>query len=640
MIYASGILFISNAGNALFLKRSADGDHAGEWCFPGGKIETGESAEQAAVRECVEEIGQCPDGKRFEHSVVTQNLPGIQTSLTGETAPGAVAEAVPIAAMAPEPVTFTTYVQRVEEEFVPVLNGEHTGYAWSPVFDAPQPLHPGCAISIAKFNWHELDVARAMVRGDLASPQQYENVALFLVRITGTGNSYRGALKEHVIRKPEEYLTQDFLDRCQGLTVVMMHPARKMLDSKEFQDRVVGNIICPFIRGDEVWGVAKIYDDATADLMARHKLSTSPGVVFRNPAAINRLTLEDGIKLSIEGAPSLLDHLAVCEVGVWDKGEEPNGIEVLEITATGDCQMDKDDKKDAAKVDATKVDATKVDATAKADDAVPSQVVTMLDSVMGKVSSMCDAVMGRMDGMEENFKKDAAIRADAAKKADADKDDDKKDDAAKKADDDKDDDKDDKKDADDKDDEKKSDAKKADAKKADADKEEDKKDDSVKADDDVRAKIADMAKRMDSFTPRSDADEDAMADVQAKFDSVYSEHGTKAPRPLHGEQKVGYTRRLLRGIQSHSPAWSKVDLALISVDSAALAVAETQIIADAQKAARNPASIAAGSLRERVRVGDGGHRIKSFEGDPRSWMASFSAQRQKATLVKPRDLVH
>lgn len=45
--------------NDLFLigERGPDVPLAGRWEFPGGKVEQGETAEQAAIRECLEETG-------------------------------------------------------------------------------------------------------------------------------------------------------------------------------------------------------------------------------------------------------------------------------------------------------------------------------------------------------------------------------------------------------------------------------------------------------------------------------------------------------------------------------------------------------------------------------------------------------
>ena len=56
---------------------------------------------------------------------------------------------------------------------------------------------------------------------------------------------------------------------------------------------------------------------------------------------IRKIRLKSGSKLLIEGKPKLLDHIAVCFVGVWDKGNAPSGVS----TATaGDLVMADDDK--------------------------------------------------------------------------------------------------------------------------------------------------------------------------------------------------------------------------------------------------------------------------------------------------------
>ncbi|MHB8915877.1 MAG: hypothetical protein ACYC4K_08710, partial [Thiobacillus sp.] len=64
---------------------------------------------------------------------------------------------------------------------------------------------------------NELTIAKQIQSGELSSPQQYENIWLFDVRVTGTGTSYRTALEEYVYRPPENFLTDEFLERCNGL---------------------------------------------------------------------------------------------------------------------------------------------------------------------------------------------------------------------------------------------------------------------------------------------------------------------------------------------------------------------------------------------------------------------------------------
>ena len=50
-------LIIDDAGRVLVNQRTREQTHAGEWEFPGGKVEVGETEEQALRRELREELG-------------------------------------------------------------------------------------------------------------------------------------------------------------------------------------------------------------------------------------------------------------------------------------------------------------------------------------------------------------------------------------------------------------------------------------------------------------------------------------------------------------------------------------------------------------------------------------------------------
>lgn len=112
--HAAGVMFLAQ-GKMLLLKRGADAPNGGTWCFPGGSVEEGESAEVAAKRESLEEVGCEPGG----------NLP-----LVG------VFEG------------FALYLCECEP-FIPTLNWEHDGYVWATKDVLPQPLHPGVIDEIA-----------------------------------------------------------------------------------------------------------------------------------------------------------------------------------------------------------------------------------------------------------------------------------------------------------------------------------------------------------------------------------------------------------------------------------------------------------------------------------------------------------
>ena len=180
----------------------------------------------------------------------------------------------------------------------------------------------------------ELDIAKAIRDGKLSSPQRIGNLWLFDLRITGTGASYREKHDEYVYRPPEHYLNKEFMERCQGLPVIFEHPEKSMLDTDEYRQRNVGSIVLPYIptreddahMTDEVWGIARIYDGDAAELMQTSHVSTSPAVNLGAAGDSRSVAMDDGSTLLIEGKPPYLDHLAVCAVGVWDKGGEPRGV--------------------------------------------------------------------------------------------------------------------------------------------------------------------------------------------------------------------------------------------------------------------------------------------------------------------------
>jgi hypothetical protein len=87
---------------------------------------------------------------------------------------------------------------------------------------------------------------------------------LFDVRITGTGVAFRPSLNEFTYRPPEKFLTFDFLERCNGLPLIFEHPDKSILNTEEYRDRAIGTIFLPYIKGDEVWGIARVFDEDAA----------------------------------------------------------------------------------------------------------------------------------------------------------------------------------------------------------------------------------------------------------------------------------------------------------------------------------------------------------------------------------------
>ena len=618
---AAGILFISPQGNALFLKRGQDGDHPGEWCFPGGRREGDETAEQTAIRETIEEIGFLPKGEREVHA---RQISGQGGTLPGTAIPGAPPSPLPAVVQAPvglqpSPVDFTTFIQRVDEQFEPKINdNEHVGHAWAPIGDPPEPLHPGCRIALARLSMDELGVARAVVAGQLTSPQFYMNHWLFAIRITGTGISWRSTDEEFVVRDPALYLNDEFLARCNGLSVIMEHPEKATLNSDEFINRVVGSIFLPYIVDDEVWGIAKIYDATAAKIMTENQLSTSPNVVFRNPKAVNtKVELDDGSTWLFEGKPALLDHIAIVPNGVWDKGGEPNGVKT-ETRSDSAMPMPEDEKKAAAdKAAADKAAADKAAADKAAADkaAADANAGTEPEKMLKSIADGIENLSKRMDSFEEKEK----AKADKAK-ADADEKENEEKAKADKA----------KADAEEEA-RSKGDPKQIAADKAKKDAEEKEKADAeAKADADLRKSVADIQQRLQ---PRPDAEVAAMADVQAKADAVYQLHSKRARRPMDGESLIDYRRALITEMQPYSSAWKAHNLAAVA-DSGMLGTIETQVYADAAHAARNPKDLPVDQLREMRSQDETGRTIKTFLGQPAAWMRPFSSNRRRVGSIR------
>lgn len=518
-------------------------------------------------------------------------------------------------------------------------------------------VHPGVAVALRRLTMNELDVARAIATGDLTSPQQYQNLWLFAIRITGTGLAYRTSWGEYVWRDVSIYLNDDFLARCNGLPVIWEHPPKDILDSDEFEKRVVGSVFLPYIQGEDVWAIAKIHDDAAAEAMRTTQLSTSPAVVMKEGT---RMMLESGKALLIEDHPTLLDHIAICENGVWDKKGPPTGVrsdDIEESNAVADrVAADSDDKldqilkmvggfstrmdsveqklADRARADAEKeekdrdererADEDKRAADGEEDDMfhdrINSEAETMFNALVkeGKTTEEVarDSANRRRSDKQKwraDWKKSAADKA-AADKAAADEEDD--DDEKKK---------------------KAADAAAADkaaADKAAADK---------AASDQV---TADAARRADSDRaledrilarvnkPEPTEERGAKADAQALADPVYRELAIDggAPPPMTGETSLAYRRRLLKGVQKHSNDWKDEELG--AVPASTLSIAERRIYADASAAARNPTDLPDGDLRQIVHINPiTGQRTFEFRGK-RTFIHSMRRPAARVTSMK------
>lgn len=557
-IACAGIL-LRAPGPLFLLVRNADD---GQWVQPGGHVEAGETLAQAAARECEEEVGQVPEGDRW--------------LLRRSQSDG---------------VDFTCYIQDVQP-FEPTLDAESINFRWCAPDDLPAGTHPEVVRSIELASGNELAIAKAIRANELSSPQKYENIWLFDVRITGTGTSYRSALDEYVYRPPENFLTDEYVERCNGLPLIFEHPKKtSLLNTAEYRDRAIGVVILPYIEIDEVRGIAKVWDADAVPLMLTSHVSTSPAVVFRDAGSTETIQFEDGKTVLIEGKPSYLDHLAICEEGVWDKGGTPNGVNIQE-----DSTVDNEEK---------------VPAWADGLNAKLDGLCSRMDAMETASGSAVDAARKDAEEKAEKEHKDAEEkeRADAAEKERMDslseeerKEEEEKKDKARK-------------DAEDKEKSEKEEKERKDAtERADAQSRENA---------DLKARVAAMDARLASLTkPRSNADRDELSRVQRRAESVAMAFGdSNAISPaLYDESPIAYRKRCAAAFQKHSPEAKGINLK--GLDDETFAMVEKTIYADAQIAANAPAVLPKGRLMASVDTSTG-HRITTYRGDPETCWGPF-----------------
>ena len=112
-----GALIYSRATRRyLFLCRTQK-RHKNSWGLVGGGVDNGESVVDGLRREIAEELGK---------------------DLSD-------ANVIPLEQFTSDDAHFVyhTFLIPVEEEFIPMLNHEHSGYCWVPLDNYPKPLHPG-----------------------------------------------------------------------------------------------------------------------------------------------------------------------------------------------------------------------------------------------------------------------------------------------------------------------------------------------------------------------------------------------------------------------------------------------------------------------------------------------------------------
>lgn len=138
-IICSGALFYATSTNRFLLLRRTRGNTANLWGLVGGTTEGKETPFEGLKREIQEEISFLPEIKK--------TIP-LETFVSNDNK-----------------FLFHTYLCVIKEEFIPILNDEHDGYAWCSFGKWPKPLHQGLRNTLQnKINQTKLETVFQMIK--------------------------------------------------------------------------------------------------------------------------------------------------------------------------------------------------------------------------------------------------------------------------------------------------------------------------------------------------------------------------------------------------------------------------------------------------------------------------------------------
>jgi len=143
-IICSGALFYTLDTNRFLFLHRANGKRNNLWGLVGGTTEGSETPFEGLTREIEEEIGFVPNIKK--------TIP-LETFISND-----------------QHFHFHTYICIINEEFLPILNNEHNGYAWVSFGKWPKPLHDGLRNTLqSKINLKKLETVFEVINafGDL-----------------------------------------------------------------------------------------------------------------------------------------------------------------------------------------------------------------------------------------------------------------------------------------------------------------------------------------------------------------------------------------------------------------------------------------------------------------------------------------
>ena len=328
-IRAAGILYVSG-NSVLLLKRTGKEHEDGTWAFPGGKIEEGETPEQAARRESVEETGITPgDMEEIDHTDNGQ-------------------------------VEFTTFLAAIEKTD-PALNNEHTGFVWADLASLPQPLHPGVSLTLKKYtaNRHTVDASDTARKSDLngfttivKNPISRSGVFQYLGRSIGAPEPD----KIYNVYRPAEEFTPETIASFKLLPIVndhtMLGPQEVGLVPAE-QKGVHGTTGEDVVFEDGIlYAPLRIFSETLSRMIESGKTALSLGYrcVYEKASGVFNGQVYQYIQRNLRGNHLALVDAARCDVAVLDNHMAFDHFDLaLDNTTTKETIMADEDMKDQLK---------------------------------------------------------------------------------------------------------------------------------------------------------------------------------------------------------------------------------------------------------------------------------------------------
>lgn len=294
---ASGIAFLSG-GTVLLVKRTGESDFAGHWAFPGGKVEEGETIMSAALRECMEEVGQ---------QVTTPLHYGYRCEGDG--------------------IAFTTFINSCDK-FTPVLNEEHDAFLWADMSNLPAPLHPGAAEAIANIGIQQAyDSAQAVDHNGFVTIERNPISRAGVFPYSGRTIAGADPSKIYMVYRPAEELAHPeaiasfrlvpFLDEHAMVGVDKHIPAESYgVHGTTGQD--------VFFEGGVLYSSLRVFSKTMRSLIAAGKKALSLGYncTFEKCGGVFEGVAYDYIQRNLRGNHIALVERARCDVAVLDSRED------------------------------------------------------------------------------------------------------------------------------------------------------------------------------------------------------------------------------------------------------------------------------------------------------------------------------